>query len=255
MNFLTAAHTDVGIRKKTNQDSFLLQQADTEYGNVLLSVICDGMGGLSKGEVASCRMIRACADWFSREFPGILYGGMNPEALRDSWEQLARRENEYIKEYGRSVHTDLGTTIVAFLAVGNTYYIMNVGDSRIYLISDNVYQLTKDQTFVQREVDLGRMTYEESLVSPQRSILLQCIGASDAVAPDFYSGTITEGQCFLLCCDGFRHVISPNELYQFLNPVTCVDENTMQTHLFQLTELNKQRMETDNISAVLIRTY
>lgn len=255
MNFLTAEHTDVGIRKKTNQDSYLLQQAETDYGNVLLSVMCDGMGGLAKGEVASCRMIRACADWFAHEFPQILYSGMNPETLRQSWQQLAERENTHIKNYGIEIRADLGTTISAFLAVGETYYIMNVGDSRVYLISDDVYQLTKDQTFVQREMDLGRMTYEEAYNSPQRSVLLQCIGASESVVPDFYSGPLYAEQSYLLCCDGFRHVVGPEEFYQYLNPSACTDEQAMHERLVQLTELNKQRMETDNISAVLIRTY
>ena len=59
MNFLTAFHTDIGIKKKTNQDSLLIHQARTDTGNVLLAVICDGMGGLAKGEVASACMIRA----------------------------------------------------------------------------------------------------------------------------------------------------------------------------------------------------
>ncbi len=254
MTFLTAAHTDVGIKKNTNQDSYLIHQANTDFGTVLLAVMCDGMGGLAKGEVASARMIRAFSAWFSDEFPSLLYGGMDPDALRASLEKLVERENEHIMAYGRSVHVDLGTTCVAFLVVGDSYYIMNIGDSRVYLISDNVYQLTKDQTLVQREVDFGRMTYEEAMVSPQRSVLLQCIGASDVVMPDFFAGVLHPDECFLICCDGFRHVIDPSEFYQYLNPEASTDPETMRGNLFYLTELNKQRLETDNISAILIRT-
>ena len=255
MNFLTAAYTDVGIRKHTNQDSYLIHQADTDYGNVLLAVMCDGMGGLAKGEVASAHMIRAFSAWFSEEFPAILENGMDPDALRTSLEGLVVRENNHIMSYGRSIGVDLGTTCVSYLAVGDTYYIMNVGDSRIYLISDNVYQLTKDQTLVQREVDLGRMTYEEALVSSQRSVLLQCIGASDTVMPDFFAGQLLPDQCYLLCCDGFRHVIDPSEFYQYLNPQVAANREIMRGHLAYLTELNKQRNETDNISAILLRSY
>lgn len=254
MNFLTAAHTDVGIKKNTNQDSYLIHQANTDYGTVLLAVMCDGMGGLAKGEVASARMIQAFSAWFTEEFPSLLYSGMDPDALRASLEKLVERENEHIMAYGRSVHVDLGTTCVAFLVVGTSYYIMNVGDSRVYLISDNVYQLTKDQTLVQREVDFGRMSYEEAMVSPQRSVLLQCIGASDVVMPDFFAGVLQQDQCYLICCDGFRHVVDPSEFYQYLNPDAATDPDTMRDNLYYLTELNKQRMETDNISAILIRT-
>lgn len=255
MNFLTAAHTDVGIKKKTNQDSILVQQAQTEFGNVLLAVVCDGMGGLSKGEVASARVIRTFSQWFRQDFPAILYGGMQPEALHASWERLVTNENARIAKYAEQTMVNMGTTCVAFLVVGNTYYIMNVGDSRVYLISDNLYQLTKDQTYVQREIDAQRMTYEQAMRDPQRNVLLQCIGASDVVQPDFFLGTLAENQCFLLCSDGFRHVIEPNEIFQHLGPKATGDLQSMRNGLIQLTELNKQRMETDNISAVLIRTY
>lgn len=255
MNFLTAAHTDVGIKKKTNQDSILVQQAQTEFGNVLLAVVCDGMGGLSKGEVASARVIRTFSQWFRHEFPAILYGDMQPEALHASWEKLVANENERIAKYAEQTMVNMGTTCVAFLVVGDTYYIMNVGDSRVYLISDNLYQLTKDQTYVQREIDAQRMTYEQAMRDPQRNVLLQCIGASDIVQPDFFLGTLEGNQCFLLCSDGFRHVIEPNEIFQSLGPRVARDPQSMRNGLVQLTELNKQRMETDNISAVLIRTY
>lgn len=255
MNFLTAFHTDVGIKKKTNQDSLLVHQAQTDVGNVLLAVMCDGMGGLAKGEVASACLNCMFSDWFIRELPQMLRAGLQPEALRRSWEQLIAAVNQKITNYSIQHSVSMGTTCAALLIINNSYYIMNIGDSRIYLLSDNVYQLTKDQTYVQREMDAGRMTYEESLRSSQRNVLLQCVGASPVIEPDFYMGDVQINQCYLLCCDGFRHVITPQEMYQYMNPVLCTDAETMRRNIVNLTELNKQRMETDNISAVLIRTY
>lgn len=255
MNFLTAFHTDVGIKKKTNQDSLLIHQAQTDSGNVLLAVICDGMGGLAKGEVASACMIHAFSDWFRLELPGMLSAGLQPEALRSSWEMLVSNVNQKITDYSDRYNVSMGTTCTALLIVNETYYIMNIGDSRIYLISENIYQLTKDQTYVQREMDAGRMTYEQSLVDPQRNVLLQCVGASPVIEPDFFMGDVKINQSYMLCCDGFRHVIHANEFYSYLNPASNTDPGTMQQNLIYLTELNKQRMETDNITAVLIRTY
>lgn len=255
MNFLTAAYTDVGIRKKTNQDSLVLQQAMTDYGPVMLGVLCDGMGGLAKGEVASACMVNAFSDWFRNEFPQILYSGLQPESLRKSWDSLIQTVNHRIWDYSDIHSVSLGTTCVALLIVNDVYYILNVGDSRIYLISDNIYQLTKDQTYVQREMDANRMTYEQSLVDPQRSVLLQCIGASNVVEPAYYVGNVQPNQCFMLCCDGFRHVVEPSEFFQYLNPDVSADKAAMEEHLKYLTELNKQRGETDNITAALIRTY
>lgn len=255
MNFLTAYHTDIGIKKKTNQDSLLIHQAQTGAGNVVLAVLCDGMGGLAKGEVASACMIRAFSDWFHQDLPLLLSEGLQPEALRVSWERLVGDVNHRITNYSIQNGVTMGTTCTALLIVGNVYYIMNIGDSRAYLISENIYQLTKDQTYVQREMDAGRMTYEESLRDPQRNVLLQCIGASPEIAPDFFMGDVKINQCYMLCCDGFRHVVAPREFYQYLNPGVCSDPGVMQNNLIYLTELNKQRMENDNISAVLIRTY
>lgn len=255
MNFLTAFHTDVGIKKKTNQDSLLIHQAQTGVGNVLFSVICDGMGGLAKGEVASACMIRLFSEWFQRELPAMLGAGLQPEALRKSWEGVVAAVNQRITNYSIQNGVSMGTTCAALLIVDNVYYIMNIGDSRIYLISDNIYQLTKDQTYIQREMDAGRMTYEESLRDPQRNVLLQCVGASPVIEPDFYMGDVQINQCYMLCCDGFRHVVTPQEFYQYLNPNVCRDAQTMQRNIVYLTELNKQRMENDNISVALIRTF
>lgn len=254
MNFLTAAYTDVGIKKNTNQDSLLIQQAQTDYGTVLLAVLCDGMGGLAKGEVASAAMIRAFAAWFRQKLPPLLYDGLQPERLRESWDDLIQTVSDRIAAYGAGIGVSMGTTCVALLIVGDVYYTLNVGDSRIYLIADDIYQLTKDQTYVQREIDANRMTYEQSLVDPQRSVLLQCIGASDVVVPSYYIGNVLPDQCFLLCCDGFRHVIDPREFHQYLNPAVSTDSGTMRENLKYLTELNKERNETDNITAALIRT-
>lgn len=98
------------------------------------------------------------------------------------------------------------------------------------------------------------MTPEQAAVDPQRNVLLQCIGASSVIQPDFFSGKLSEGQVYLLCCDGFRHTIQPQEIHQALNPAVMTSEQAMQNALVALTELNKRRLEEDNISAILIRT-
>ena len=253
MNFITGTYTDVGTRKKTNQDSMLVLQASTNQGNVLMASMCDGMGGLAKGEVASCAMVRALEKWFAERLPELILQGINKETMWMEWGDLVRLTSQKISAYGSSLRVELGTTCTTLLVIGNDYFLMNVGDSRAYLLSDNIYQLTKDQTFVQREVDAGRMTYEQSLVDPRRSVLLQCIGASPYVEPDFYYAQTVPGQAFLLCCDGFRHVISPEEFYRELNPNALTNRRVMEAKLRKFTELNISRGEDDNISAILIK--
>lgn len=255
MNYLTAVHTDVGIRKKTNQDSVLIETAATDYGQVLLSVVCDGMGGLAKGEVASAILIKAFSNWFHREFPKILYGGMEANVLRSSWTNLILEQNQKISEYGLNYNVSLGTTVAAMLLIDNIYYVINVGDSRVYYIKNGITQMTIDQTFVQREMDLGRMTLEEARNHPKRNVLLQCVGASSVIEPDFYVGEFEQDSVFMMCSDGFRHVIHPEEFYERLKPDMMVTEEKMKESAVYFTELNKLRREDDNISVALIRAY
>ena len=98
------------------------------------------------------------------------------------------------------------------------------------------------------------MTYEEAMNSPQRNVLLQCIGASNFIEPDFYTGQVSSNQSFMLCSDGFRHLISDAEIYDNMNPNILSDENTMTDRCVYLTELNKSRMERDNITVLLVKT-
>lgn len=254
MNFMTAVWSDVGIRKNTNQDSALIETADTDNGKVLFAVVCDGMGGLALGEVASAVLINAFSDWFENQFPYILQRGFMAGELQSEWEALVKDVNKKIGDYGDLKNVRLGTTLVALLIVNGKYYIINVGDSRIYKIKEALLQMTRDQTFVQRELDEGRITYEESLVHPQRNVLLQCVGASDVINPEFVSGNCEEDTTYLICTDGFRHVITNAELYSNLRPELLQDEQQMQQILMKLTEMNKERMENDNITSVLVRT-
>lgn len=254
MNFMVAANSDVGIKKSTNQDSLLIKVAQTNLGKVCLCAVCDGMGGLSKGELASAAVIRTMEYWFENTFPAMLRRGFRPEDLKLQWDNMVLGQNQVLAAYAACHGIRMGTTIVALLIVNDYYYIMNVGDSRAYLLSDRLYQLTRDQSFIQYELDAGRITEEEAGNHPRRNVLLQCVGASETVIPDFYEGPVYPDNVFVLCSDGFHHIITPEEIYEQLNPSVLVDERVMTDHAAWLTELSKQRREADNISVTVIRT-
>lgn len=253
MEFLVTAHSDIGIKKKTNQDSVLLQVARTDVGNVAFGVVCDGMGGLAKGELASATLIKAFANWFQSGLKEMLETNFQENRLYDQWRDIITTQNQAITNYGNENRFNLGTTVVGVLVYNGRYYAMNVGDSRLYLIQDQLYQVTKDQSYIQREMDAGRMTPEQAEVDPQRNVLLQCVGASTVVIPDFFSGEAKTNDVFMLCSDGFRHVITPEEIYQYLNPEALVNEDAMKANSVYLTDLDKYRMEKDNISVALIK--
>ena len=255
MRYEAVTRTDVGIRKKTNQDSAMILSANTDYGPAMLAMICDGMGGLDKGEVASATVIQAFAEWFKERLPRLIAKGITVDLIKSEWNNLILVYNDKLGLYGDNMGIKLGTTVCGLLIFKDIYYCINVGDSRAYEIGDAVRLLTKDQTFVQREIDLGHMTYEEAQRDPQRNVLLQCVGASDIVFPDYYIDKVKPNTCYMLCSDGFRHVITEEEMYDKLSPSVNTEREVMGDHVRELIELNMQRKEKDNITSILIRTY
>ncbi len=256
MEFLISAATDVGIRKKTNQDSLMMRQYETHLGNVVLMVLCDGMGGFDKGEVASSTVVNAFAKWAEEELACVSNHPDYDHMIRQQWTNLITELNIKIANYGKSQGIKLGTTVVAMLLTPTRYYLMNVGDSRAYeMHGGQVYQLTKDQTFVAREVEMGRMTPEQAEVDPRKSVLLQCVGASEMVYPDMFYGDTTPNATYMLCSDGFRHEITPEEIYSMIGPERCTDCDTMEANIRYLIDLNIRRNEVDNITASLVKTY
>lgn len=253
MGFLSAYYTDVGIKKSTNQDSLYLAQAQTLRGDVLLAVICDGMGGLAEGELASAELCKSFAKWFNIELPMLIKTDWSSETLRESWEDLLDVANRRLLDYSEVKHIQLGTTVAALLLLGDEYFIVSVGDTRIYLLSNLLYQLTKDQTVVQREIDLGMLTEQEAETDPRRNVLLQCVGASNTIETEFLSGVVKPDCVFMLCSDGYRHEIKPQEFWEQLNPSELDSEQKMSERLILLTEMNKQRQEQDNITALTVR--
>lgn len=255
MNYIVTANTDIGIAKSTNQDSLTVKVLNTAQGRMVFALLCDGMGGLEKGEVASASVIRAFDAWVSGELPALCEAPLDEQVLKAQWERILLSQNSAIKAYGAARGVRLGTTAVVMLLTDTHYYIMNVGDSRAYEVAEGLSQLTRDQTFVAREVSMGRMTPEQAEVDPRRSVLLQCIGASEEVFPDFFVGQSRQNAVYMLCSDGFRHEITPAEIYGGFQPGALMNEESMTRNTLQLIELNKQRMERDNISVILVRTY
>ena len=156
--------------------------------------------------------------------------------------------------YGADNNIMLGTTVSALLIYGDEFYIVHVGDSRVYELRDSVRILTRDQTFVAREIAAGRMTPEEAKTDPRRSVLLQCVGASAEVKPDFLKGKTQRNAIYLICSDGFRHQISEEEILDKLGPNAIKSDEDMKYGCVYLTEMVKNRKETDNITVAVIKT-
>ncbi len=252
MRFISTADTDIGISKNTNQDSMLIKHAMVENDEVLMAVVCDGMGGLLKGELASATVIRAFAKWFDEELPYELESA-DVQIIGAKWSLLLKELNVKILEYSRENKIEaIGTTFSGILFVGNQYVIGHVGDTRIYHIGSNLTQLTDDQTFIAREIRKGTMTAEQAKTDKRRNLLLQCIGASKNVEPQIICGN-TEKGAYMICSDGFRHEITQAEMYESLNPVNLMNKAAMHNNAKYLIEQVKSRGEKDNISVLLVK--
>lgn len=254
MDYIISASTDIGIKKDTNQDCLSVKLINSPVGKIVFAVICDGMGGLQKGEVASAAVVKAFDLWINKNLLPLLKSGFSDEKLREEWSNIVRKQNNKILSYGRNLGINLGTTIAAALFVGSSYWIMNIGDSRVYEIADGIKQLTHDHTVVAREVEMGILKPEEALTDPRRNVLLQCIGASDDIEPEFYSGEIKRNSVYFLCSDGFIHEISDSEICEAFCPSEMTDKDILKKRTDYLIETDKQRMEKDNISVIVIKT-
>lgn len=252
MRFIATADTDIGISRSTNQDSVLIKHASTDSGEVLMAVVCDGMGGLSRGELASATVIRAFSKWFDEELPFELEN-VDMQIVGAKWSLLLKELNVKLLEYSKSVGEEgIGTTFSGILFFDKQYVIVHVGDTRVYQIGASLTQLTTDQTFIAREVSRGTITPEQAKVDKRRNMLLQCVGASVVVEPQVICGKIEKG-AYMLCSDGFRHEISDIEIYESLNPINLMNKDAMHNNAKYLIEQVKNREEKDNISVILIK--
>lgn len=252
MKFSFIAETDVGISRSNNQDSVLVKHASYDKKEVLMAIVCDGMGGLAKGELASATVVREFSKWFDEALPYELEE-LDMNVVGGKWSAMLKNLNYKILEYAKMNNTSTGTTFTGMLFAEDQYLIVHVGDTRAYRIDAKVTQLTTDQTFVAREISRGTMTPEQAKTDKRRNMLLQCVGASATVDPQVLSGAAEKG-AYLLCSDGFRHEITEEEIFDSLNPVNLVNEKAMHSNTKYLIDLVKQRNEKDNISAVLIKT-
>lgn len=200
------AITDVGMVRELNEDTYLVK----EYGDATLFAVFDGMGGAKAGETASA----LARDEVEKYFDGFFanFGRTEPAAIQAALASAADRANFKIFSLASSdkEYEGMGTTMVAALCISDKVYIANIGDSRAYLIDkDGAYQITRDHSFVQYLVDIGKLTPEEARNSPKKNIITRAVGVDKEVSVDV--SVIEQKQyknkTLLLCSDGLSNYI------------------------------------------------
>ena len=255
--FRIAAYSDIGPRKQSNQDSCLAVVAQTPFGETAMLAVCDGVGGLSSGEVASGTVVGWLANWFETQYPrhlatcersiDTLFAGVQEE-----WAQGLYGLNDRLRNYGRDNDTQLGTTCTAVLLVGGYYIIVHVGDTRVYRFSKgSANVLTIDQTWVAQEVARGNIPPEDARRHPKRNIILQSVGTQSELEPVFVRGSYDPGDSFMVCCDGFRNELYDEDLIDAFGNLQNATEAEMHAACERMVGVAIQRGERDNITVVV----
>lgn len=252
MRYLIAAAANTGLNKLWNQDSILLKRIQNPSAEMVFGALCDGMGGLSEGEFASSTLIEAAHRWIEENEEVLCTDRVDGDWLRDEWERLLDRHNQYLLQYGRQRGIQIGTTVVLMLIAYGRYYVMNIGDSRAYEIYAQIRRLTRDHSFVERQVELGLLNRSEADLDVRRNILTQCIGACEQIYPDYAQGAVISGAVYLLCSDGFYHRVKEEELYR-LTGQEMADEQRMKEHLSQVIQTLRIRGEHDDCSVGAVK--
>jgi len=203
--------TDVGKVRSENQDRvrFVSNAVPSYY----ILALCDGMGGARAGGIASETALNA----FICEVSGKLSDKKNKSGLSEFANEAAEQANRLVYERGfaDSGCEGMGTTLVAVIARGEECCIVNVGDSRAYLISGGeIRQITKDHSFVEEMVGRGTITREEARNHPRKNIITRALGAEETVLCDVFEPEIKKKDILLLCSDGLSNTLRDEEILE-----------------------------------------
>jgi len=213
-----AYKTDVGRVRSHNEDQAMVVLNSS--GEVFL-IVCDGMGGANKGDVASKLAIDSLSESFRKKH-------RSPLAQFDKWwfTRSCKEANALIYDQAdkNPAYKGMGTTMVAALISGDRLMIANIGDSRAYLINkDKIKQLTEDQTYVHFLVETGKITSEQALTHPERHVLMNALGIYPSV-----SLTINvypyQGESLLLCSDGLYNQVPEKDILSLVSTDERADQ-------------------------------
>ena len=239
MHVTCAAGTDKGVVRSANEDYHLML---LDRG---IFIVADGMGGHAAGEVASEMAVRIIADELGsfRGLPDADVASRLFKAIQSANGAIFRRT--LVEQDKRG----MGTTATAMVLFPRRYLIAQVGDSRAYLLREGrLFQITKDHSYVQEQVDAGLLTAEQARTHPYGNVITRCVGSNEEVVPDLYFGNLQSGDVILLASDGLTGMLEDDQLARILKadgePTQWVDK--------MISDANR-RGGLDNITVIIVR--
>ena len=237
----TFSLTDKGRTRNTNQDYvFCEENAVGSFPN--LFIVADGMGGHNAGDTASRMCVEEVVSQIEQSTKVTPIG---------TFEQAVAAANEKVFQASLSdkALNGMGTTIVATVVFGDTAYIVNVGDSRLYVYKDTFRQVTIDHSLVEEMVQSGKLHKEDMRTHPNKNIITRALGTNSDVKADCFEIEVDEGDVLLLCSDGLSNMLEDEKIERIIKS----NREDMSEAGRQLVQEANEAGGKDNISVVLIR--
>lgn len=230
MKIKTGCVSDVGAYRPVNQDAVFCRYLQKNGEIFALCAVCDGVGGLENGEVASGFLVDRMGKWFQEILSWIDISAVNPGILCSHLKDAVEEWNEELIELQRNRNIRTGTTMSLLMIIRQAYYIIHVGDSRIYRYREKAEQLTTDACVTR--IEQGRT----------KNYLSNFMGKGQELWFQLLEGQVLEGDLFLLCSDGFYHCLMEEDFPE-------IDK----VHGKEMVKKLIRRGERDNISAVFLK--
>jgi protein phosphatase len=238
LRMVVSALTDMGCVRTNNEDYFGYHDG---YG---IFVVCDGMGGMASGEVASSRAVTALiTSYIESAASGNSVGARLLQAIQEA--------NRDVWEFGQAPqHKGMGTTAVAAALDGNQLIVGNVGDSRAYVLRNGqCAQLTVDHSYINELIRNGTLTVENAHnadLQGMESVICRAVGVAPEIEPDFYAVDLEPGMTILITTDGLTRYLLPDEI------AAVIGASPFESACANLINVAKQRGGVDNITCLLL---
>ncbi len=205
--------SDIGLKRKSNQDCFYYAKVNE---NTLWAIVCDGMGGVNGGDVASNLAVKSIKDSLNNE---------NWEEPSETQSNIKKMLRNALKKANLEIFTNaqdnkdlagMGTTAVLVAVTEDKIHVAHVGDSRAYLVRQGkIKQLTIDHSMVQEMIDEGEITHEEAKMHPNKNIITRALGISKDVDVDYSMKTKKPGDSIIICTDGLTNYLDQKEILEY----------------------------------------
>ena len=237
---ISCAKTDVGIKRKVNQDAIFY--SDTAVGKLPnLYLVADGMGGELAGDYASAKCVETIINCIKKS--------KETEPVRILEEAIQTANNLiYAESKSDPGKAGMGTTLVMATIINGHLFVANVGDSRLYVAnSSKVLQVTKDHSVVAELVRTGELDEDDARTDKRKNMITRAVGAESAIAADYFDVALKGREHILLCSDGLTNMVSDKEILSILKSADSIEDRAT-----RLVELANSYGGKDNISVIIV---